>query len=260
MQSKISKLQATLKDYRGVIIAFSGGVDSTLLLKLAIEVLKNNVIAVTTVSPIHSKREITSATKLARFLNCKHILVKTSELANPMFVKNTKNHCYFCKFQMYKEIKLTASRYNFQVIEGSNKSDLSGHRPGLRALKKLNIKSPFIQANITKQEIRILAKKKNLLNWNKPSMACLASRIPYGRTIDKRTLQRIEKAECYLSRFKLSQIRVRDHFPTARIEVYPPEFDIILNRRKEIARYFARLGYNYTVLDLAGYQTGSFDK
>lgn len=260
MHSKFGKMKAGLSHYKGVVVAFSGGVDSSLLLKLATQVLKENVVAVTAVSLLHPKNEIKDAKKFAKSLRCKHLLIQTHELTNPLFVSNTKNRCYLCKLELFTRIKIIAAKYDYSVIEGSNKSDLSDYRPGIRALKKLKIKSPFIESGITKEEIRILAKKLHLSNWNKPSMACLASRIPYGIKISKTIVQRIGKAETYLSRLKLSQIRVRDHFPVARIEVYSREFNIVLKNRKKIVRYFEKLGYRYTVLDLAGFQTGSLNK
>jgi uncharacterized protein len=260
VRSKVEKIKAGLSNYKGVVVAFSGGVDSSLLLKLATQVLKGNVVAVTAVSPLHPKNEINEAKKFAKTLGCKHLLIQTHELTDPKFINNTKNRCYLCKLELFTHIKLIAAKYDYSVIEGSNKSDLSDYRPGIRALKNLKIKSPFIESGITKEEIRILAKKLHLANWNKPSMACLASRIPYGIKISKTILQRIGKAEIYLGRLKLSQIRVRDHFPVARIEVYPHEFNIVLKNRKKIARYFEKLGYRYTVLDLTGFQTGSLNK
>ncbi|MGB3340845.1 MAG: ATP-dependent sacrificial sulfur transferase LarE [bacterium] len=259
-QNKIRKIKTILRRYPGAVVAFSGGVDSTLLLKLTIDVLKDNVVAVTAASPIHPKKEIINAKKLAKSFGCKHICIRTCELTNPRFVSNTKNHCYFCKLQLFKHIKSIAAKYGFTVIEGSNKSDLSDHRPGLKALKKLKILSPFIEVGFTKQEIRSTARKLHLPNWEKPSMACLASRIPYGKRIDKQILERIDRAENYLNRLNLSQIRVREHFPLARIEVYPTEFNVILDNRQRIIKHFKRLGYKFMVLDLAGYQTGSFNK
>jgi len=260
VQSKLKKIKTGLSNYKGVVVAFSGGVDSSLLLKLATQVLKENVVAVTTVSPLHPKNEINEAKKFARSLGCKHLLIQTHELTDPKFIGNTKNRCYLCNLELFARIKTVAAKYDYSVIEGSNKSDLSDYRPGIRALKRLKIKSPFIESGITKEEIRILAKNLHLSNWNKPSMACLASRIPYGIKISKNILQRIGKAEIYLGRLKLSQIRVRDHFPVARIEVYPREFNIVLKNRKKIVRYFEKLGYKYTVIDLAGFQTGSLNK
>lgn len=259
-QSKINKLKILLKKHPGVLVAFSGGVDSTLLLKLSIDVLKDNVIAVTGISPLHPKKEITNARALAKSFSCKHLLLQTHELADPQFIRNTKDHCYLCKLHLFKHMKSIARKYGYVVVEGTNKSDLSDHRPGLKALKRLNILSPFIDVGLTKQEIRSAAHKLGLPNWEKPSMACLASRIPYGIKIDKKSLLRIERAEHYLNRLKISQVRVRDYFPVARIEVYPREFSAILKNRKNIVKYFKRLGYKFTTLDLAGYQTGSINK
>ena len=259
-QSKIKKLKYLLKKYPGVLVAFSGGVDSTLLLKLTIDVLKKNVIAVTAVSPLHPKKETADAKVLAKSFGCRHLYLHTHELANAKFTRNTQNHCYVCKYNLFRQLRSIARKYGYIVIEGTNMSDLSDHRPGLKALKKLNILSPFIEVGLTKQEIRSIAHKLLLPNWQKPSMACLASRIPYGKKIDKQSLSRIERAENYISRLNITQIRVRDHFPVARIEIYPQEFSIILKNRMKIVKYFRRLGYKYITLDLAGYQTGSLNK
>jgi uncharacterized protein len=259
-QRKIKKIKNALKKYPGVVVAFSGGVDSTLLLKLATDVLKDNIIAVTDASILHPKKELASAKNLAKSLGCKHFCITTDPLADRRFVRNTRKRCYFCKLRLFKYMKSIAAKYGFSVIEGTNKSDLSYYRPGIKALKELEILSPFIEAGITKREILLIAKKFRLPNWNNPSMTCLASRIPYGKRIDTQTLERIERAENYLSRLKLTQIRVRDHFPSARIEVYQTEFNDILANRKRILEYFLKLGYKFVTLDLAGYQTGSFDK
>ena len=155
--------------------------------------------------------------------------------------------------------KRLARKHGYEIIEASNTSDLQDYRPGLRALTELKVESPFIRAAVNKKEIRILAKKFGLPNWNRPSMACLASRIPYGHKVSKRTLRRIESAEKYLRRLRLTQIRVRDYFPTARIEVLDDEFHTILTHRKKIIAYFQKLGYKYVVLDLEGYRTGSLN-
>lgn len=260
MQRKFNKLKNILRKYSGVAVAFSGGVDSTLLLKIAKDVLKNRVMAVTAVSPIHPKNELNTAKMIVKKLKCKHIIFYSKELKNKAFINNPKNRCYFCKKELFKEIKKITRKYGYAVIEASNKSDLSDYRPGLNALKKLGIESPFIKVGIDKKEIRVLAKKFCLSNWNKASTACLASRIPYGRIIDKKILKRVESAENYLKKLQLTQVRARDHYPVARIEILGNEFKIILKHRKRIIRYFRKLGYKYVVLDLEGYQTGSLNR
>jgi len=257
---KLAKVKKILKKHAGVVVAFSGGVDSTLLLKIAKEVLKNNVIAVTAVSSLHPKTEIYEAKKIAKRLKSTHMFFQSNEMKDSRFLKNTKNRCYFCKLELFKKLKRIANKRGFAVVEASIKSDLKDYRPGLRALRKLRIASPFISAGIDKRTVRIWARKYVLPNWSKPSTACLVSRIPYDREINKKILQRIEKAESYLKGMNLSQVRVRDHFPIARIEVTKYEFKIILKYQDNITRYFRKLGYKYVTLDLEGYRTGSLNR
>lgn len=258
--SKLHRLKSILKNYPGVIVALSGGVDSGLLLQLAKNVLHDRVIAVTAVSPLHPKDEVAVAKKIARKLRCRHITVRSQELKNPQFKYNSRNRCYFCKRNLFKNLLEIASRYGFVVIEGSNMSDLQDYRPGLRALQELNIESPFMRAGFDKHEIRLLAKKLRLENWNKPATACLASRIPYGTPIDKKILKRIALAERYVKNLTVTQVRVRDHYPIARIEVHTADFKKVLKNRTRIVKYFTRLGYKFISLDLEGYQTGSLNR
>lgn len=242
------------------MVAFSGGVDSSLLLKVAKDVLKNRVIAITANSPLYPESEIWVAKKITKKFNCQHKIIKTDELENQKFVNNLKNRCYYCKIELFKALKVIADKYGYVVAEASNKSDLSDYRPGIVAAEKLNVKSPLIESGLEKEEIRTLAKRFGLPNWNKPSMACLASRIPYGQIIDRRRLKRIESAEGFLKKFKLTQIRVRDHFPIARIEILTIDFKKVLKYRNRIIKYFKRLGYKFATLDLEGYKTGSLNR
>ncbi|UCG90921.1 MAG: ATP-dependent sacrificial sulfur transferase LarE [candidate division WOR-3 bacterium] len=258
--SKLNKLKSILKNYPGVIAALSGGVDSSLLLQLAKDVLNDRVVAVTAISPLHPKDEVDAARKVARKLKCRHIIVQSWELKNPQFTRNPRNRCYFCKRNLFKNLQEIASRYGFVVIEGSNTSDLLDYRPGLRALQELGIKSPFIMAGFDKHEIRLLAKKLQLENWNKPATACLASRIPYGTPIDEKILRRIRLAERYVKNLTVTQVRVRDHYPIARIEVQMTDFQKVLKNRTRTVRYFRRLGYKFISLDLEGYQIGSLNR
>lgn len=260
LQKKLTRVKKILEKHHGVVVALSGGVDSSLLLKIAKDVLGDRVIAVTAVSPLHSQDELKDAKTIAKKLHCPHLIVQSHALKNKKFVSNSKNRCYYCKKQLFTTFKRLARNQGYDIIEASNLSDLDDFRPGLRALTDLDVESPFIRARINKKEIRNLAKKFGLPNWNKPSMACLASRIPYGHKISKKVLNRIESAEKYLKTFRLTQIRVRDHFPMARIEISDNEFPVIMKHRKKIIAYFHNQGYTSVALDLEGYRSGSLNQ
>ena len=233
--------------------------DSSFLLKIAKDVLGTDVIAVTAVSPLQPGYEKRFAEGIAHRLAVKHITINPEPLNRKEVRYNTKNRCYYCKLVLMQKLKQIARQYGYVVIEATSKSDLLDHRPGIKALQRLGIASPLVEAGFEKREIRKAAHRSKLPNWNTPSAACLASRIPYGQEITKKRLLRIEKAENYLRRFRFTQIRVRDHYPIARIEINNREFKIMLREHRKIARYFKDLGYRFVTLDLAGYRTGSFD-
>lgn len=256
---KIERLKKILKQYPGVVVAFSGGVDSTFLLKMAIDIFKNKVIAVTAASPLYPENEIALAKRIAHRLNVKHIIIRSDELKNDYFKTNPVNRCFYCKIELFKKIKRIAQKNGLTIIEASNYSDLNDFRPGLKAAKEVGVKSPLIEAKLTKDEIRYFSRILKLPNWNKPSMACLASRIPYGVEINKKILKRIKSAEEFLKKLKFSQYRVRDYFPTARVEVIQSEFARMIKNRARIIRFFKRIGYKYITLDLEGYRTGSMN-
>ncbi len=260
LHKKFQKLSSILSKQPGVVVALSGGVDSTLLLKLAKGALPDRVIAVTAASPIHPRSELNFAQQIAKKLGVKHIIYQSGELDRKRFTSNPRNRCYYCKRALFGQLKKIADQYGYTVIEGSNASDLTEDRPGLRALRALRIVSPFIDAGVHKHEIRKLARKYGLPNWDKPPMACLATRVPFGRKITKRLLQRIESAEQYLKKLKVTQVRVRDHDPIARIEVISDDVGIVLTHRSKITDYFHRLGYKYVTLDLNGYRPGSLNE
>lgn len=260
LHKKFQKLSSILSKQPGVVVALSGGVDSTLLLKLAKDALPDRVIAVTAASPIHPRSELNFAQQIAKKLGVKHIIYQSGELGRKRFTSNPRNRCYYCKRALFGQLKKIADPYGYTVIEGSNASDLTEDRPGVRALRALRIVSPFIDAGVHKHEIRKLARKYGLPNWDKPTMACLATRVPFGRKITKRLLQRIESAEQYLKKLKVTQVRVRDHDPIARIEVSPRDFEKVLRNRAKITNHLRKLGYTYITLDLAGYQTGSLSR
>jgi uncharacterized protein len=253
------KLRKILEAYPGAVVAFSGGVDSSLLLAVAQEILMERVIAVTAVSPIHPAAETLAAKNFARSLGCEHRIIRTHELDDGRFTRNTPARCYHCKRGLFSKIKKIALRRGYAVIEGSNTTDLQDYRPGIKALRLLGIHSPFISAGITKQDIRRLARRYGVPCWNKPAAACLASRIPFGIAITKKNLARVERAERYLHKLKFSPVRVRDHHPIARIEVCEQDMRRLLHDRKRILRFMKKLGYLYICLDIEGYRSGSLN-
>jgi len=240
-------------------VAFSGGVDSSVLLGAARDALGKRVLAVTASSPLYPAEETALARRICRRIGVRHLIFESREMEMPQFRKNPRNRCYYCKWELFTFMKRIAAKLGYVAIEGGNRSDLGDYRPGRAAARKLRVLSPLAEAGLEKSEIRTIARRYKLPNWDKPAMACLASRIPYGRTVDKETLDRIGRAETYLKRMKLTQVRVRDHLPIARIEVPPPEFNRIFRWRTKIVKYFKRLGYKYITLDLVGYQTGSMN-
>jgi uncharacterized protein len=229
------------------------------LLSVAKEVLDDRVIAVTVASPLHSEVETANASRIARSLRAKHTVCHIDVLAEPKISKNPVNRCYYCKILLMKKIKAMAEKKGYVAVEASNMSDLNDHRPGLDAVKRLGIKSPLIEAGLKKEEIRRAARTHGLSNWNRPSMACLASRIPYNELITLESLQRVEKAERYLRHLGFSQVRVRDHFPIARIEIKTNEFRKLLSHRQKIVERLRKLDYKHITLDLDGYHTGSLN-
>ncbi len=226
---------------------------------MAKDVLGEKVIAATAVTPLQPAHERLSAQKTARRLGVKHLIIDPKPLSKKEVRYNAKSRCYFCKQTLMQMLKTIAKKHGYVVIEATSRSDLQDHRPGVKALQHLGISSPLVEAGFTKKEIRQTARRLKLLNWNAPSAACLASRIPYGQEITKERLLRIEKAEAYLRRLRFTQVRVRDHHPIARIELDIREFRKLIRERKRVVRHLKRLGYDFVTLDLSGYQTGSFD-
>jgi len=261
---KLSKLKENIRALGKVAVAFSGGVDSTFLLKVCIDELgSDNVLALTGRSQAITEQEFLEAQALAQLLNARQILVETEELDDPNIVNNPPERCYYCKKQIFSRFLAIAREngYNF-VLEGTNFSDTDDFRPGMSAIKELGVFSPLKDAGLTKDEIRELSKLMGLPTWNKPSYACLFSRFPYGEKVTTEKLKRVAQAEAILRQYGFYQLRVRSHDDLARIEVLPQEIDRFFEEsfRNKITQEFKKLGFIYVTLDLTGYRSGSMNE
>jgi uncharacterized protein len=260
-EKKYSRLKAIIKDLHRVVVAFSGGVDSTLLLKVCVDVLgRGNVVAFIGLSPTCPAREIADAKRLSALINVECIMAETSEMADPRFLENDTARCYFCKTHLFAKAREIAAQRDFiYVVEGSNVDDMDDFRPGRKACSEQGVKSPLLEAGLTKAEIRELSKTLALPNHDKPSYACLSSRVPYGTAIDEAILRKIERAEDFIQGLGIRQVRVRYHGTVARIEVLDKDFDAIMANRDKITEALRHYGFPYVVLDLRGYRTGSMN-
>jgi len=247
-----------------VVVAFSGGVDSSFLLKVAIDTVgRENVLAVIASSETYTATEKRDAIAFAKKYKANYKVINTSEFKNKEFRKNPVNRCYFCKSELFAKLNGIAKKEKFDfVIDGSNYDDLSDYRPGKKAKDELGVCSPLQEAKITKKEIRLLSKELSLKTWNKPAYACLASRIPYGKEISLKTLKRIDSGEEFLRSLGFFNVRARDHAEVVRIEVGRDEMHKILHQDNmpKIVKKFKKLGYNYITLDLLGYRTGAMNE
>ncbi|MCP2519493.1 ATP-dependent sacrificial sulfur transferase LarE [Candidatus Aminicenantes bacterium AC-335-B20] len=263
INSKLSELKKILSEMGSVLIAYSGGVDSTFLLKVAKEVLGKNVLAVTAQSETYPQDEIEEAKKLAKEIGVRHIIIETEELKNPEFSKNPPERCYYCKKELFSKLKEIAEKEGIKfIVDGSNYDDLKDFRPGMKAGIEYGIRSPLKEAGLTKKEIRHLSRELGLKTWDKPQLACLASRFPPYTEINPIDLKRVGEAEKFLKNLGLKQIRVRHHYPIARLEFSLEDFPIILDsgKRELIVNKLKELGYLYVTLDLEGYKTGSLNR
>ena len=259
--TKLESLKNNLKQMKCVAIAFSGGVDSTFLVKVTYDVLGENAIAVTASSSIFPKREMDDAKKYAKQIGIKHIIIDLEETEIENFSDNPNNRCYYCKNELFSIIKQIAKENNLNyVLDGSNVDDASDYRPGMKALEELGVISPLREVGFTKQEIKELSKDMQLDTWDKPAFACLASRFPYGIKITKSKLMQVEKAESFLFSLGIKQFRVRYRNETARIEVLKNDFQTVLDDSEKIIKYFKELGFKYVTLDIEGYRTGSLNE
>ena len=258
---KLVELHRYIRNLRSLVIAFSGGVDSTFLLKAAHDVLGDNVIAVTARSVSFPQRELNEAMDFCRSEGIRHIVVDSEELDIDGFSHNPVNRCYLCKHELFEKILAIAEQNNIRyVAEGSNMDDEGDYRPGLQAVAELHIKSPLRDVGLNKQEIREYSRQLGLRTWDKQPFACLSSRFPYGEEITEQKLRMVDKAEQLLLDLGFHQLRVRIHGEIARIEVLPDEFEKILSCRERISRAFKEYGFQYVTMDLQGYRTGSMNE
>ncbi|WP_227937750.1 ATP-dependent sacrificial sulfur transferase LarE [Alkalihalobacillus deserti] len=262
VNKKYQKLVSILQEMNSVVVAFSGGVDSTFLLKVAVETLgKDRVLAVTADSETYPSSELLEAKELAEKIGVHHQVIETSELAIPGYTDNDKNRCYFCKNSLFELLIPIMEEKGFKnVIYGVIADDMNEHRPGMKAAKERGVRGPLQEADLFKEEIRELSKQFDLPTWNKPSFACLSSRIAYGEKITKEKLTKVDKAEAYLKTLHIRQVRVRTHQEVARIEVEPNDMEIVLRNHELIANELQMYGFQYITLDLIGYQSGSMNK
>ncbi|MBF0344873.1 MAG: ATP-dependent sacrificial sulfur transferase LarE [Nitrospirae bacterium] len=262
IEEKYNRLVLNLNSMGSCLLAYSGGVDSTLLLKALCE-SQAEVLAVTAVSASMPPDDLDMARRMTTLLCVSHEVVYTDELNDPQYVKNTPERCFFCKSRIFKTFKELALKMNYShILDGSNAEDAGDYRPGLRANAELGISSPLMEVGLTKQEIRHLSKKKGLPTFDRASSPCLSSRVPYGEPITLRSLQMIQKAEAVIKGLGFAELRVRKQAETARIELLPHDIEKALQKpvRQQIVEALRELGFQYVTLDLEGFSSGKLNR
>lgn len=260
-QAKLAMLKARLTALGSLLVAYSGGVDSTFLLDVAREVLPaGRVLAVTAASPTYFKEEVEEAERVGRAMGVRHAVIESHEFELPEFRANPPDRCYHCKKDLFTALTDMAKANGLAAVaDGANASDLADYRPGARAGAELGVISPLQEVGLTKDEIRLLSRERDLPTWNKPALACLASRFPYGAEITADALRRVGGLERFLHGLGFTQVRARHHDAIVRLELVPAEMEKALAHREAIAAEAKRLGYTYCALDLLGYRTGSMN-
>ena len=260
---KRSDLVNILEQMRSVIVAYSGGVDSAFLAAVANETLGRKALSVTAVSPSLAPSELEEATDLANRIGLNFMTIETNEIDRPDYQANNPDRCFFCKDELYTHLVRFAEEESFDsIVNGTNVDDLGDYRPGIEAAKQYGVRSPLVEAELTKDDIRALSRDMDLPTWDKPAQACLSSRIPYGTTVTVEALTKIAKAEQFLRSKGFKQLRVRHHDTIARIEIEPSDFSAITSEplRSEINQEFKNIGYSYITLDLDGFRSGSLNE
>jgi pyridinium-3,5-biscarboxylic acid mononucleotide sulfurtransferase len=261
LTKKVEDLKHILMEMESLVIGLSGGVDSVLLSYLSNQVLGERALAVTADSPSLPRRELAETISLAEQFGFNHLLIETEEVSDPRYAANPVNRCYFCKDELFDHLDEISSKGNYRwVCYGENIDDQSDHRPGGVAAREHSVRAPFKEAGLTKDDIRTLAQHYGLPVWDKPAMACLASRFPYGTQITPEKLAQVEAAEDFLWGLSFRQFRVRHHGDMARIEVEPEHMLELLKRASEVYARFRQIGFTFVAMDLAGYRRGSLNE
>ena len=259
-RTQLLALEKVLRDMESVVVAYSGGIDSTLVAVVAHRVLGPRALAVTAVSPALAARELEEATGLARRFGFSHQIIHTKEMEREGYVANSSRRCYFCKTELYADLRKLAQDKDYTwIANGTNTDDLGDYRPGLQAASEHQVRSPMVETGLGKEMVRRLARDLGIPTWDKPAQPCLSSRIPYGTPVTVEALSRIERAEDYLRDLGLREVRVRHHDRLCRIEMGEREMELAFARRQEIVENLKRVGYLWVSLDLAGLRSGSLN-